>query len=58
MSEGEHKPEWLAILFLFVVVPLAFTYGGWPAGLIVLVVGIIALGWRQRHDGPFPTNRE
>lgn len=39
------------------VLPLAFTYGGIWVGLIVLVIGVVALGWSKRHEGPFPTNK-
>lgn len=53
----ETKFDWPALALLFVGVPLAFTYGGIWVGLLILVVGIIALGWRKRHEGPLPTSK-
>lgn len=50
----EEKSDWPAILLLLVGIPIAFIYGGIWVGLIVLVVGVVALGWGKRHDGPFP----
>jgi hypothetical protein len=58
MSEKEKKrDDWLPIVFLLVVLPIAFTFGGVWVGIAVLVIGVIALGWSKRHDGPFPTNK-
>lgn len=54
----EEKSDWPAILLLLVGIPIAFTYGGMWVGLIVIVVGVVALGWSKRHDGPFPTDKE
>jgi len=56
-DERMGKSDWPAILFLLVGLPLAFTYGGIWVGLIVLVIGVVVLGWNKRHDGPFPTNK-
>jgi hypothetical protein len=53
----KEKSDWPVLILLFVGLPLAFTYGGFWVGLLVLVVGIIALGWSKRHEGPFPTNK-
>ena len=50
------KPDWPALLFILVAVPLAFTFGGLWVGVPVLVIGLIMLGWSRRHDGPLPTN--
>lgn len=59
MSERKKtKTDWSAILLLLVGIPIAFTYGGVWVGLIVLIVGVVALGWGKRHEGPFPTNKE
>ena len=59
MSENqESKSDWPAIIFLFVGLPLAFTYGELWVGFLVLIVGVVALGWSKRHDGPLPTNEE
>jgi len=59
MSESkEEKSDWPAILLLLVGIPIAFTFGGVWVGLFVLVVGVVALGWSKRHDGPFPTNKK
>ena len=51
------RVDWPPILFLLIGLPLAFTYGGIWVGLIVLVIGVIALGWSKRNKGPFPTNK-
>ncbi len=56
-DERMGKSAWPAILFLLVGLPLAFTYGGIWVGLIVLLIGVVALGWSKRHEGPFPTNK-
>lgn len=59
MSDSkEEKSDWTAILLLLIGIPIAFTFGGVWFGLFVLVVGVVALGWSKRHDGPFPTNKE
>lgn len=54
----EEKSDWPAILLLLVGIPIAFTYGGMWVGLIVIVVGVVALGWSKRHEGLSPTNRD
>lgn len=54
----EEKSDWPAILLLLVGIPITFTYGGIWVGIIVLIVGVVALGWGKRHDGPFPTDKE
>lgn len=58
MSEKEKKcDDWLPIIFLLVVLPIAFTFGGVWIGIAVLVIGVVALGWSKRHEGPFATNK-
>lgn len=58
MSKKEKKEgNWLPIVFLLVVLPIAFRFGGVWIGIAVLVIGIVALGWGKRHEGPFPTNK-
>lgn len=58
MNEDKKKnSDWPAILFLVVGLPIAFIYGGIWVGLVMLVVGAVALGWSNRHKGPFPTNK-
>ena len=56
-DERMGKSDWPAILFLLVGLPLAFTYGGMWVGLIVIVIGVVALGRSKRHEGQFPTNK-
>lgn len=50
------KSDWPALILLFIGIPIAFTYGGVWVGLIVSVIGVVVLGWNNRHKGPFPTN--
>ena len=57
MASENKKSDWPVILFVFVVLPIAFTFGGVWVGFGVLAIGVIALGWSKRHDGPFPTNK-
>lgn len=45
--EKESNTDWPAIVFIFVALPLAFTYGGMWIGISVLVAGIILLGWKK-----------
>jgi hypothetical protein len=55
---GDNKKEdWPVLIFLFVGLPFAFTYGGLWVGLLILFIGVIAVGWSKRHEGPFPTNK-
>ena len=56
-DERKEKSDWPAILFLLVGLPLVFTYGGIWVGLIVLIIGVVALGRNKRHEVPFPTNK-
>jgi len=58
VNEKKGKSDWPALLLLLVALPFAFTFGGVWVGVIVLVVGVIALGWSKRHEGPFPTNKQ
>ncbi len=56
-KKDNSKSDWPALLLIFVGLPVAFTYGGLWVGLLVLVIGVVTLGWSKRHEGPFPTNR-
>ena len=58
MADEENKSDWPSVLVALVALPLAFTFGGLWVGLLVLVIGVVALGWSKRHEGPFPTNKE
>lgn len=49
--------DWPPVIFLLVVLPIAFTFGGAWAGIPVLIIGVVVLGWSKRHKGPFPTNK-
>jgi|SaaInl7_150m_RNA_FD_contig_21_717309_length_280_multi_9_in_0_out_0_1 hypothetical protein len=59
MSNKKQKSgeDWQPIIFLLVVLPIAFTFGGVWLGIPILVIGFVVLGWRKRHNGPFPTNK-
>lgn len=58
MSGNEKKSSgnWPAFIFFFVALPLAFTFGGLWVGILIFLVGVVALGWSRRYEGPFPTN--
>jgi len=58
MADEEKKSDWPAIFLALVALPVAFTFGGVWVGLVVLLIGVVALGWSKRHEGPFPTNKE
>ena len=45
-------------LFGVIVISMAFTYFNWVIGIITTIVTIVALGWKNRHKGPFPTNKK
>lgn len=56
MSEQEpRQPIWPVIL-VTALVGYAFYAGVW-IGSVALVVGVVALGWSKRHEGPFPTRK-
>lgn len=59
MSDEEKKSseDWPPIIFVLLVLPITFTYGGMWVGIAALIIGVVALGWSNRHEGPFPTNR-
>ena len=50
-KHGGTKTDWPVLLLLFAGLPVAFAYGGCWVGILALVAGIIALGWRQRKTG-------
>ncbi|WP_062266942.1 hypothetical protein [Endozoicomonas arenosclerae] len=54
-EEAKSKSDWLILIFLFLVVPYSFMYGGLWVGLLVLFSGIVITGWKKRHEGPLPT---
>lgn len=56
-GNDDQKTDWLVLFFIFIALPAAFTLGGIWVGFMVLVIGVIALGWSKRHNGPFPTNK-
>ncbi len=49
-KESGTKTDWPVLVLLFIGLPLAFAYGGGWVGILALVAGIIALGWRQRKN--------
>lgn len=56
-NKDKKGTDWIAIIFLFIILPTAFTVGGAWVGITALVIGVVALGWKKRHEGPFPTNK-
>jgi hypothetical protein len=56
-NKDKKGTDWVAVIFIFIVLPAAFTLGGVWVGIATLVIGIVALGWKKRHEGPFPTNK-
>ena len=56
MNDEKSEPIW-PVFALILVVGLAFNYGGWWVGLLTIVIGLPIIGWRKRHEGPFPTNK-
>ncbi len=56
-NKDKKGTDWIVIIFIFIVLPTAFTVGGTWVGIAVLVIGVVALGWKKRHEGPFPTNK-
>ena len=57
MSNKEKKSDdWPPIIFVLIVLPIAYTYLGFWFTLPILIIGLAVLGWSKRHDGPFPTN--
>jgi len=57
MSENSsEQTDWSVIIAIGATV-LAFVFGGLWIGLGVLVGSVVALGWKKRHDGPFPTSK-
>ena len=57
-ADNDQKIDWPVILFIFVVLPTAFTIGGTWVGISILMFGVVALGWHKRHEGPCPTNKK
>ena len=49
--------DWKAIVGLIVIV-CVFMYAGIWWAILSIVITTVALGWKNRHDGPFPINRE
>lgn len=47
--------NWFIAIFILIILPAAFTYGGAWVGVPVFIIGVIVLGWSDRHKGPFPT---
>jgi hypothetical protein len=52
-----NKNGWLVVTFIIVIIILSFIYGGFWIGIITFLIGSVILGWKDRHKGPFPTNK-
>ena len=55
-NNQETQSIWPVVIFLTAVFA-AFTFGEVWMGIVVTIIGLPALGWSKRHEGPFPTNR-
>ncbi|MGF1727040.1 hypothetical protein [Photobacterium nomapromontoriensis] len=53
------KDDSLSIPMLIILIgtPIAFFSFNWKIAIAVFLVGIVSLGWKNRHDGPFPTDK-
>ena len=52
MSEQEGKQPIWPVILVTVLVGYAFYAGVW-IGIVALVVGVSALGWGRRREGPY-----
>ena len=53
----KEKVDWPVIIFIAALLA-AFNYGGVLIGIIVLLIGLPVLGWKNRYKWPFPTNKK
>lgn len=53
----EEKSDWAVVLIIALVI-LTFIFAGiWWSIAAFLIVSVL-LGWKDRHKGPFPTNKK
>ncbi|MCB0502890.1 MAG: hypothetical protein KDD32_09405 [Bacteroidetes bacterium] len=52
-DESSKSIDWIGILLIIVVAPFVYHKIGLWAAIIVGVVGLFSLGWKNRYDGPF-----
>ena len=55
-NNEKEQPVWPVLIFL-AIVGYAPYIGGWKLALAVFIIGVIILGWKDRHKGPFPTKK-
>lgn len=58
MNKKESNLETWKVAVAVSTIILAFIYGGLWWGLGMFLIVSIALGWKDRHKGPFPTNKQ
>lgn len=56
-NKDKKGSDWIGIIFLFIILPTAFTVGGVWVGIAVLVIGVLALGWKKRYEPLTPRKK-
>lgn len=57
MKNKKEKIDWPVIIFIIALV-FIFAYAGILWGIVFFIFGTIAIGWKDRHKGPLPTNNK
>lgn len=57
MDKKESNLEIWKVAIAVSVVIIIFIYGGLWWGLGAFLVASVTIGWKDRHKGPFPTNK-
>jgi len=53
----QERIDWVVITFIVAVI-IGFNVFGFLGSIIVLIIGLPMLGWKNRHKGPFSTNKQ